>query len=126
MEYVLDTHVLLWRLLEPKRLSLKAQAILKDDDNRFLVPTMVMLETQYLIEIGRIDLDMRDFLEVVSADDHYQFLPFDERVMVQAIHLNDTRDPFDRTILSHALALHKSIITKDRWMKRMAPQLVIF
>lgn len=126
MQYVVDTHILLWRLLEPDRLSQKVRRLFATETNRFYIPTICVLEAQYLIEIGRIALDVQQLLDIVAAEPAYHFLPYDETAMLQSLRLTGTRDPFDRVILAHALASHRKIITKDRWMTETVPQLAVF
>lgn len=126
MTYLVDTHVLLWRLLEPRRLSRKARDIFSRETERLVVPTVVMLEIQYLVEIGKVEIDLNEVLEVVQADPRYRFIAYDEPAMLQSLQLTSTRDPFDRVILSHALARGIPILTRDRWMHRQAPHLAVY
>lgn len=125
MNYVLDTHILVWRLLDPKKLSSKIQKIFKNQNNYFYIPTISVLEIQYLNEINRIHVEMDEILRIISEDDQYKTVSYDQHTMLQSLKLTSTRDPFDRIILGHAIALATKIITHDRWMKREAPKLVI-
>ena len=96
---------------------------LKETD--FLIPTIALLEIQYLIEIGRIEVEIDQVLGAIHEEPSFQLVPYDEAVMLHSLRLTTTRDPFDRMILAHALATSTHIITKDRWMRRIAPHLVI-
>lgn len=125
MPYVLDTHILLWRLLEPRRLPKKCQALFRADTHEFLVPTMAFLEIQYLIEVGRVAVEVDHVLAAIADEPAFQLVPYDDIVMRHSLRLTTTRDPFDRVILAHALATSTPILTKDRWMRRMAPHLVV-
>lgn len=124
-KYFVDTHVLLWRLLEPKRLSKKLSAIFLQPQSMFLVPTIVLLEIQYLKEIGRVDLEISSVWEIFQQEDVFKLVPFDESALRHSLTLTSTRDPFDRVILAQALAASLPLLTKDRWMKQTAPHLVI-
>ena len=126
MQYIVDTHVLLWRLLAPTKLSKKARATFLKAENEFLIPTMALLEIQYLKEIGRIDIDVAATIKTLQEDGQYEILSFDAGALLHVLNLTTTRDPFDRVILGQALAGSHKILTKDRWMKRMAPHLVIY
>lgn len=125
MTYLLDTHVLLWRLLDPKRLPKAARALLADEANDFLIPTIVLLEIQYLIEIGRIAAEIDAIVAVIQEDPRLSLAAYDETIMLHSLRLTTTRDPFDRIILAHALATSIRILTKDRWMRKTAAHLVI-
>lgn len=125
MQYLLDTHTLLWRLTQPRKLSKRVRAIFSKSTHQFTVPTIALLETQYLIDIGRIDLAVDDVLTTIQEEPQFSLVPYDEVVMLHSLRLTGTRDPFDRIILAHALATSTQILTHDQWMKKMAPHLVI-
>lgn len=125
MRYVLDTHILLWRLVEPQQLPHAVKPLFKHGDHEFLIPTVALLEIQYLVEIGRIDIAIDEVLATIESLPDFQLVPYDELVMRHSLRLTATRDPFDRMILAHALATSTPLLTKDRWMQRMAPHLVI-
>jgi PIN domain nuclease of toxin-antitoxin system len=109
----LDTHVVAW--LYAGRIDLfppKAREILDTKD--LVVSPMVMLELDYLKEIGRTnesgitvinDLTTRIGLTVSQT----LFL----QIIAKARELSWTRDPFDRIIVGHALADGCRLITAD-------------
>ena len=108
----LDTHALVWFLtgqtgeLRPVAHKLRAPIGLSP---------LVFLEIQYLHESGKTALTgasarrdvegMREF--VVSKAPLFE-------VMVQALGLSWTRDPFDRLIVGNALADGAVLLTRDR------------
>lgn len=112
----LDTHPFLFWLLDPATLTKRATGLLAQAHMRVVVPAMVLLETQYLIEIGRIDADMAQVIAYVKTTKGWEIHPFDETVLIRSLSLTDKRDPFDRTILATAMAIQCPIITRDRWM----------
>ncbi len=114
--YLLDTHPLIWWLLDPRKLSRKVTALLARVDARFLVPTMALLEMEYLVEIGRIEAESHEAIAAISADEQFDIVAFDATVLHEAIPLDGTRDPFDRIIAATAIAHHLPLITRDDWM----------
>lgn len=125
MSYLVDTHILLWRLLEPRRLPKACRRAFANDAHEFLIPTIVLLEMQYLTEIGRVEINVDYVLQTIHDESAFQLVPYDEIVMAHSLRLTSTRDPFDRIILAHALATSTRLLTKDRWMRKMAPHLVV-
>ena len=125
MNFILDTHVFIWRFLSPEKLSKKLKEIFSNEENIFGVPTMVLMETQYLSEVGRVQVELDNLMLVLKEQPEFTLLSFDEQVLLHALKLTSNRDPFDRVILAHALATSTKILTKDRWMKKMAPHLVV-
>lgn len=126
MKYVLDTHTLIWRLIQPSKLSPKAKSVFSDARAHFIVPTMALLEVQYLVEINRVKLDLSATLDALRSTPQFEIAGFDEMSLIHAMSLTTTRDPFDRIILAQALSTSTFILTKDSWMKRTAPHLVVF
>lgn len=109
----LDTHVFIWLyagLLD--KFSPKAINLLNTHDLK-ISPT-VMLETQYLYEIKRVqypaqhlyeDLHLR--LGVTIESNNFM------AITQNALNLSWTRDPFDRMIVAHAITLSASLLTAD-------------
>lgn len=114
---VIDTHPLVWWLLDPGKLSRTAMSILSDPVVRVHVPTMAVLEFQYLVEIGRIVTDVRDALAYISENERFALLPCDGAVLAASLELNETRDPFDRVIAASALAYGLPLVSKDAWIR---------
>lgn len=125
MNYIVDTHILVCRFLKPQKLSKKLKDIFSKEENHFGIPTMALMEIQYLKEIKRIQIEMEDLLLVLKEHPQFELLPFDETVLAHTFHLTSNRDPFDRIILAHALVHSTKILTNDQWMEEMAPHLVL-
>jgi len=110
----LDTHVILWLYLRKgEGLSERARQLIEYESEISISP-MVLLEIDYLYEIGRttlgsapvfnylhqrIDLQLcqKSFIDVVRA----------------ASELSWTRDPFDRIITAQSALEQNRLITKD-------------
>jgi len=80
---------------------------------------MVILELQFLFEIGRAKTPAAKVVEALSRDVGLSVcgLPF-AQVMESALDQKWTRDPFDRLIVAHASANDASLITKDATILR--------
>ncbi len=115
--YVLDTHALIFWLMDASKLSAKTRKILSDAENRFCISTACILEIEYLIEIGRIETEIGDVLSYIQREQAFFLQPFDEMVLLETLVASEHRDPFDRIILGTATAYNLPIITRDRWMK---------
>lgn len=110
---LLDTHVVVW-LYEGRRDLLSERAAALIEANDLAVSPLVRLELAYLREIGRLKVDPAEIL-----DDLARRIGLGEvdaplsRVVDQAASLAWTRDPFDRLIAAHALALRAPLLTAD-------------
>ncbi len=110
----LDTHVVVWLVgghLE--EISKEAQALIGHAD--LFVSPAVVLELQFLYEIGRVNAPateaisaLRNSVSLKVAED-----PF-ESVVNAALSEDWTRDPFDRLIVAHARMLDIALLSRDR------------
>ena len=110
----LDTHVTAW--LYAGRVELfpgAARARLESSD--LLVSPMVLLELQYLFEVGRSREPATNVVEALREEIGLAVCdrPF-ARVVQAALDQDWTRDPFDRLIVSQAALGEAPLLTKDR------------
>ena len=120
----LDTHVVVWlysgRL---DALSLRAKASLEQED--LLISPIVLLEMQYLKEIGRIAVPAPDIVQALTRDIGLQVctLSFPD-VVSAALEEDWVRDPFDRLIVGQAKAGNAGLITRDETIRKHFPSAV--
>ncbi|MBD3242248.1 MAG: hypothetical protein GF331_16770 [Chitinivibrionales bacterium] len=119
MDYVLDTHPLVFLMFEPEALGSRARKAIADHRTTLLVPTMAVLELQYLIEIGRVEGRATDVIDYIEQTPRIRLIAFSESELRESVVRLDTRDPFDRVILASAMCRDLPVITRDRWMRRV-------
>jgi PIN domain nuclease of toxin-antitoxin system len=114
----LDTHMVAW--LYAGELELIPENIQKDISiEEIFISPVVMLELQYLFEIGRVSEEgskvVHDLVNRIGlkVDD----LPF-EMVIRHAVEQKWTRDPFDRIIVAQASVHSTTLVTKDTTIHR--------
>lgn len=100
----LDTNVVVW-LADGKlrKLSKEAERVIKQAD--LLVSPMVLLELEYLFDLGRIKLRSREVQLKVGRELGVQTCELSfKNIAATAIDEGWTTDPFDRIIVAHAKA----------------------
>lgn len=114
---LLDTHILLWSLLEPDRLHPQIVSQLEDNENEKWLSPITTWEIIILAEKGRIILDdspvswMKNVLEIV---------PFKQAVLNHEVAMQSTliklpqRDPADRFIVASAIVYGLTLVTSDK------------
>jgi PIN domain nuclease of toxin-antitoxin system len=107
MKLLLDTHVLLWALLEPQKLSPELRNSLEDSDNTLVVSAVSAWEIATKWRLGKLP-HARSVVENYAMALHRLAavdLPISGAVARQA-GLWDVphRDPFDRLLAAQALA----------------------
>jgi PIN domain nuclease of toxin-antitoxin system len=107
MKLLLDTHVLLWALLEPQKLSVELRNTLEDSDNILLVSAASAWEIATKWRLGKLQ-HARSVVENYAMALHRLAavdLPISTAVARRA-GLWDVphRDPFDRLLAAQAMA----------------------
>jgi PIN domain nuclease of toxin-antitoxin system len=114
----LDTHVVAW-LYAGEFDKLSKAAAKGIHGNAPLISPIVLLELQFLYDIGRAREPAPRVLEALSRDIGLSVcdLPF-AAVVEQALGQSWVRDPFDRLIVAHAAASDAPLITRDEQIRR--------
>ena len=109
---LVDTHIALWALGEPKRLTQAEQSLLVDPTiDRCLSPISVW-EAAIKREAGRLRAP-RGLAAVLAAE--FRMLTITAALFEQAAELPKHHlDPFDRVLIAHALHDDLEILTRDR------------
>ncbi len=114
MKLLLDTHVWLWSLAEPKRLSRRVQRELRDPTNELWLSPVSTWEALLLHAKGRIRLhgSLRDW--VANATAHFREAPLTHEIVAAAHDLPLPHpDPADRFLAATAEALGLTLVTAD-------------
>lgn len=110
----LDTHVVIWLYTDDAQSFPDVAKVLIENNDLIICP-MVMLEIQYLKEIGRINCSAKEVIDDLRAKIDLQVddLPF-EIAVSRAMEIQWTWDPFDRLIAASSIARSYPLVTKDR------------
>jgi len=116
MKVLLDTHTLIWATTNPNRLSRDASAAIADPMTEVLVSAASAWEIATKVRLGKMPdsepLERR-FLQALDLAG-YILLSIDAETALRAGRLiGNHRDPFDRILAAHAIALDIPIISKD-------------
>ena len=117
MKLLLDTHIWLWSLLDPERLSPRVAHKLQSSNSELWLSPISLWELSLLIERGRIvlSLDFEDWVEqslqrvpMVEAP-----LTFDVARETTQVNLSH-RDPADHFLVATAKVFGLRLVTADR------------
>ena len=113
---LLDTHIWLWALLDPARLSRAVRALLASPAETLRLSPISVWEAMMLAERGRIALqpDPRSWLDraLATAPVAEAPLTFEVAMASRSIAL-EHRDPADRFIAASALVFGLTLVTAD-------------
>lgn len=116
MKLLLDTHIWLWSLIEPQRLSSRVAKALRSSSNELWLSPISVWETLILAGKGRIILDRPADLWVRDALTQGPFreapLTWEIARLSTSIQLSHN-DPADRFLAATATALGLRLVTAD-------------
>lgn len=117
MRLLIDTHILVWIVLNDRRLSQQQRSALGDSGNTIVVSPVTAYELTHLQQQRRIPLtetvaQLQDLVGFETAD-----LPFG--IWQKLVGLPDIhRDPVDRMLIAHALTEAMTLVTADTNIRR--------
>ena len=131
MKALADTHVLIWWLGEPRRLSPAQRRILGrvSVESPLLVSDISLWEIANLVGRGRLTLDqpLRGWLEAAVAPPLVERLGISPAIAAEVAALPDTlhRDPVDRILIATARVHGATLLTQDERLlgSKLAPTL---
>ena len=115
MRLLLDTHVLLWALIEPTKLSVDVQAALEDPLNEVLFSAASVWEMAIKTALGRADFRVSPEIIVEAAyATGFTELPVRSAAALKVSTLpHHHRDPFDRLLIAQAMTEPAALYTAD-------------
>ena len=116
MKLLLDTHVFLWSLLDPDRLSPRVAAALEDEANQLWLSPIVIWEVLIFAERGRVVLepDAPTWVRKVLQTIPFHEAPLTHEVAIQSRSVDlPHQDPADRFLAATALVYDLTLVTAD-------------
>lgn len=119
MKYLLDTHIILWSLIDDKRLPKEVKEIIKDNNNQIYYSTVSTWEVELKhLKIKSFKLSGEEF--AFLCDENYLLnLPIQNKHIYQLKNFinPEHKDPFDKLLLAQCLQENMVLISHDRKFK---------
>jgi PIN domain nuclease of toxin-antitoxin system len=116
MKVLLDTHALIWWLIEPNRLPSLSLATIKDAGNSIFVSAVSAMQLTTKHRLGKLPI-VNDFIDnlkdtLVKCD--FELLPIEFEDAFHAGQLiTNNRDPFDRLLIAQAIRQGITLISNE-------------
>ena len=120
MRYLLDTHAIIWYVEDSSELPKKIADIIDNPENEIYISLISLWEIALKASLGKLDLKLPidEFLINIRSRD-FIFLQIKDEYLSRLLGLPFVhKDPFDRLIISSALAEDLTIITVDENIKK--------
>lgn len=117
MNFLLDTHVLIWWSGESNKISPIVKDLLMDEKHTFFISFVSAWEIQIKLQLGKLKLDVP--LPILIQDqqniNQFQLLPISLNHIYFLENLpQHHKDPFDRLLISQSMSEHMPILNIDR------------
>lgn len=120
MNYLIDTHILLWYIVGDKRIKKNTKTKIEDKNNTTFISNASLWEIAIKLSIGKLILkgsliDLKNYLKQKG----FIILEFDFDDLETLLRLPfHHQDPFDRMIISQVQTKSMEIITNDKIVQK--------
>ena len=119
MNYLIDTHILIWFIEGDEKLSKQTQALITNPVNNIYISQASLWEMTIKISIRKLSLSISlSDLEIFLSSNQFQILEtrFRHYEILQYLPFHH-QDPFDRLIIAQTKAEDYTLITNDHRFK---------
>ena len=121
-KYLLDTHTLIWAIVDKNKLSKQVLKILQDHDSKLFVSAVSFWEIAIKHGKGKVDLEnfqIRNIPDYCSrlAIEQIPLMPEDAINYSELPFYENHKDPFDRMLIYQCIGCNYVLISKDEKMK---------
>ncbi|OGH18001.1 MAG: hypothetical protein A3F31_02590 [Candidatus Levybacteria bacterium RIFCSPHIGHO2_12_FULL_38_12] len=117
MNYLLDTHTLLWNLISTKKLSTQVKKIISNPQSSIFISTVSLWEISLKYRIGKLELEGKNPEEIPGAIKSLGFnilnLDEDTAATFYKFPVSKNQDPFDLMLAWQAIRKDLLLLTKD-------------
>ncbi len=116
MNFVTDTHALLWWFTDSPEISPKASAIFEKcekGENIIFIPSIVVAEALSIFDKKRISFNFKRLFKEIHGSENFIIIALDYPILRKMIALKEIPELHDKIITSTAKYLNLPIITKD-------------
>jgi PIN domain nuclease of toxin-antitoxin system len=116
MNYLVDTHILIWSLVEPEKLSFKMKEVLLNEENTIYYSQFNLWEISIKYALGKLELQKKtpeQFYEELELS-FFKCKMIQNRELVTFYKLPfEHKDPFDRALIWQAINNDLILISSD-------------
>jgi len=122
MDYVTDTHSILWYFTEDPRLSKRAFDVFEGTvrEGFIIIPAVVLAEIMFIAKKGRITLAFEETLKKIERYENFDLAPLDVDILKVANKIEADLEMHDRLIVATALYFNATLLTSAK-LTQQAP-----
>ena len=115
MDYITDTHSIVWYFTEDPRLSRHALKVFEKTvrEEVIIIPVVVLAEIMYISNKGKITLTFNETLQKINSYENFIVAPLDLEILKVAEKIKLNLEMHDKLIVATTLYYNASLITRD-------------
>ena len=118
MDYLIDTHVFIWFMMEPEKISQKVLDIITNESNRICISPISFWEMAIKHQSKKLDLGKMNIIHLPHIAEQFDFElltpePYDYVSIAQVPYKENHHDPFDRMLIQQAIRNNLVLLSKD-------------
>ncbi|MEZ4527957.1 MAG: type II toxin-antitoxin system VapC family toxin [Desulfobacterales bacterium] len=118
MRLLLDTHVFIWLMFSPEKVSAETKKRYKSYENAIFISLVSLWEIQIKSQLGKLHLDI-DLETIIDDNIHSGFVNLLPIGVTHILTLKKLpfyhKDPFDRLLIAQAIEENMTIVTCDSY-----------
>lgn len=125
MKLVVDTHILLWWMLNDRKLTKSAQGLIADPENQVFVSSVSVWEIAIKESLGRISISVAELIKAIGANRFDTLsVSFAHCAALSSLPLHH-KDPFDRMLIAQCNAENATLLSHDESLAMYGPVVFI-
>jgi PIN domain nuclease of toxin-antitoxin system len=119
MNFLTDTHALLWYTTNSLKISPKAKNLFDKCERGeciIFIPSIVIAECLSIFDKKRVTFDFKALFDRIRRSENYAIIPLDHKILLQMIETREVSELHDKIIVATAKLLEVPIITKDTFL----------
>lgn len=116
MNFLTDTHALLWHFTNSRKIGQKAKDIFHKCEKGgciIFIPSIVIAECLSIFDKKKVIFDFKDLFNRIRISENYVIIPLDYKILLHMSETEEVAELHDKIIVATAKLLGTPLITKD-------------
>ncbi|MFQ5433173.1 MAG: type II toxin-antitoxin system VapC family toxin [Nitrospinota bacterium] len=123
MNFVTDTHALIWWFIESSKIGPKAKECFEKCERgecAIFIPSIVIAEALSIFDKKRVHFDFKKLFKKIKVSKNFLIIALDYPILRKMVDLKDVPELHDKIIVSTSKYLNVPVITKDRFLTNLS------
>ena len=122
MNFLTDTHALLWHFTNSPKISQKTREIFNKCERGeciIFIPSIVIAERLSIFDKKKVAFDFNELFTLIRNSENYAIIPLDHEVLQKMTDTTEVTELHDKIIVATTKLLEVPLITKDPLIRNL-------